>query len=229
MSILGKIIKQLSGDASAANPDVVIEQLPEDQKEFLDRLVDARMEQTQAIKSKRKHEYEAKREEFVEQLFGQAKDMSLRLQEFQDHVAERLAEWEQVMTAYGEDPNETGSYTLTAGDMRIEVKHKRQYGYDERANIAAERVKQFLGTRVKDTTTFNLIMSLLERSDDGQFDPRKIQKLYGYETDFNDQDYSKAMEFFKESYVVQKTQTYHHFKHRSDSGKWEYLPLKYTA
>ena len=98
-------------------------------------------------------------------------------------------------------------------------------GFDERANMAAERLVDYLKRYVQQTEKgtddpmYQLAMTLLERNKSGDLDYKSISKLYDLESRF-DQEYAEIMQLFKESNVVQRNAQNFYFHRRDDVGVW---------
>ena len=110
---------------------------------------------------------------------------------------------------------------MQEGDFRLEVKCNRVKCFDERADVAAARLIDFLkawiGGREKgaDDPMYQLAMKLLERNR-----YKSISKLYDLEAQFGDPEYSQIMQLFKESNVVNGTAINFYFHQRDERGVW---------
>ena len=101
--------------------------------------------------------------------------------------------------------------------------------FDERADVAASRLIEFLQTWIQradngaNNPMYQLAMTLLERNKFGDLDYKSISKLYELENKFNDPEYSEIMQLFKESNVVEGTATNYYFEERDERGVWRKL------
>lgn len=131
------------------------------------------------------------------------------------------------MREYGAVKNEgQQSYTITDGDFKLEVKFNKVKGFDERANLAAERLVDYLKRYMAESEKgvedpmYQMAMTLLERNKTGDLDYKSISKLYELEDKF-DEEYGEIMGLFKEANVVQTTATNYYFSKRNAStGVW---------
>lgn len=134
----------------------------------------------------------------------------------------------KVMREYGQlKYSDQKSYTIVDGDFRLEVKANSVKGFDERADIAAERLVAFLkqymqqSEKGSEDPMYQLAMTLLERNQAGDLDYKSISKLYELEDKFKDPEYADIMALFKESNVVQKNATnYYFWKRNKETGVW---------
>ena len=133
-----------------------------------------------------------------------------------------------VMRDYGQLKNaDQRNYTITDGDFRLQVASNSVKGFDERADMAAERLVAYLknymqkSEKGQEDPMYQLAMTLLERNQRGDLDYKSISKLYELEDKFGDQEYKDIMMLFKESNVVQKTAVnYYFFRRHKETGVW---------
>ena len=98
--------------------------------------------------------------------------------------------------------NDQRSYTITDGDFRLEISSNKVKGFDERADLAAERLIDYLKRYMKqsekgsDDPMYQMAMTLLERNKAGDLDYKSISKLYELEDKF-DSEYSEIYDAFQ--------------------------------
>ena len=111
------------------------------------------------------------------------------------------------------------------GDMKLEVRSNKVKSFDERADLAAERLVDYLkryamgrelGT---DDPMYQLGMTMIERNRQGDLDYKSVSKLYELEDRF-DSEYTEIMDLFRESNVVYKTAVNYYFHKRDENGVW---------
>lgn len=133
----------------------------------------------------------------------------------------------KVMKEYGQvKSDEQRSYTITDGDFRLEVKSNKVKGFDERADMAADRLIDYLkrymqnSEKGSDDPMYQMAMTLLERNKMGDLDYKSISKLYELEDKF-DEEYADIMRLFKEANVVQRNAINYYFSRRNpENGVW---------
>lgn len=175
----------------------------------------------------RRETYEAMRGEFMQEVEAKVTGLVAEVKGFRDWVEKEAEAFTSVMKEYGQVKNDgQRSYTITDGDFRMEVKSNKVKGFDERADMAAERLIDYLKRYMQnsekgaDDPMYQMAMALLERNKMGDLDYKSISKLYELEDKF-DEEYADIMRLFKESNVVQRNATNYYFSRRNpDTGVW---------
>lgn len=201
-------VKSLSKEQRAA----LMAQLQQEEKE--DRIA-------------RRETYEALRGEFMHEVKANVLEMVNAVTGFRRWLEQEVDAFTQVMKEYGQvKSDEQRSYTITDGDFRLEVKSNKVKGFDERADMAADRLIDYLkrymqnSEKGSDDPMYQMAMTLLERNKMGDLDYKSISKLYELEDKF-DEEYADIMRLFKEANVVQRNATNYYFSHRNpENGVW---------
>lgn len=171
--------------------------------------------------------YEALRGEFMYDVLTRVNDVEQTVSGFKKWLDDETGAFTKVMREYGAVKNDgQQSYTITDGDFKLEVKFNKVKGFDERADIAAERLvdylKRYMAASEKgvEDPMYQMAMTLLERNKTGDLDYKSISKLYELEDKF-DEEYAEIMQLFKEANVVQTTATNYYFSKRNpENGVW---------
>lgn len=201
-------IKSLSKEQRAA----LMAQLQQEEKE--DRIA-------------RRETYEALRGEFMHEVKTNVLEMVNAVTGFRGWLEKEADAFTKVMKEYGQvKSDEQRSYTITDGDFRLEVKSNKVKGFDERADMAADRLIDYLkrymqnSEKGSDDPMYQMAMTLLERNKMGDLDYKSISKLYELEDKF-DEEYADIMRLFKEANVVQRNATHYYFSRRNpENGVW---------
>lgn len=201
-------IKSLSKEQRAA----LMAQLQQEEKE--DRIA-------------RRETYEALRGEFMHEVKTNVLEMVNAVTGFRGWLEKEADAFTKVMKEYGQvKSDEQRSYTITDGDFRLEVKSNKVKGFDERADMAADRLIDYLkrymqnSEKGSDDPMYQMAMTLLERNKMGDLDYKSISKLYELEDKF-DEEYADIMRLFKEANVVQCNATNYYFSLRNpENGVW---------
>lgn len=201
-------IKSLSKEQRAA----LMAQLQQEEKE--DRIA-------------RRETYEALRGEFMHEVKTNVLEMVNAVTGFRGWLEKEADAFTKVMKEYGQvKSDEQRSYTITDGDFRLEVKSNKVKGFDERADMAADRLIDYLkrymqnSEKGSDDPMYQMAMTLLERNKMGDLDYKSISKLHELEDKF-DEEYADIMRLFKESNVVQRNATNYYFSRRNpENGVW---------
>ena len=191
----------------------------------------ALLEQLQAEakndRQSKRESYEALRGEFMHDVLAKVETVESEVTGFKQWLEAETDAFTKVMREYGAVKNEgQQSYTITDGDFKLEVKFNKVKGFDERANLAAERLVDYLKRYMAESEKgvedpmYQMAMTLLERNKTGDLDYKSISKLYELEDKF-DEEYGEIMSLFKEANVVQTTATNYYFSKRNAStGVW---------
>lgn len=191
----------------------------------------ALLEQLQAEakndRQSKRESYEALRGEFMHDVLAKVETVESEVTGFKQWLDAETDAFTKVMREYGAVKNEgQQSYTITDGDFKLEVKFNKVKGFDERANLAAERLVDYLKRYMTESEKgvedpmYQMAMTLLERNKTGDLDYKSISKLYELEDKF-DEEYGEIMSLFKEANVVQTTATNYYFSKRNAStGVW---------
>lgn len=171
--------------------------------------------------------YEALRGQFMNDVLTRVNDVEQTVSGFKKWLDGEVTAFTKVMREYGAVKNDgQQSYTITDGDFKLEVKFNKVKGFDERADLAAERLvdylKRYMAASEKgvEDPMYQMAMTLLERNKTGDLDYKSISKLYELEDKF-DEEYAEIMQLFKEANVVQNTATNYYFsKCNAETGVW---------
>ena len=175
----------------------------------------------------KRESYEALRGEFMHDVLGRVESVESEVSGFKKWLDEETAAFTKIMREYGAVKNEgQQSYTITDGNFKLEVKFNKVKGFDERADMAAERLVDYLKRYMEasekgvEDPMYQMAMTLLERNKTGDLDYKSISKLYELEDKF-DEEYAEIMGLFKEANVVQTTATNYYFsKRKPENGVW---------
>lgn len=188
----------------------------------------------QADDSRRRHAYETLRHQFASDVEYKLIPIVNDVKRFHGWLIGECEMFRNAMRSYGRlrRGEEQSSYSIIDNDFKIEVKSSRVKSFDERADLAAERLinylRQYVGRTDKGTEDpmYQLAMTLLERNKQGDLDYRSISKLYGLESRF-DEEYSEIMQLFKESNVMYKTAVNYYFYKRDSEDVWRKVELSF--
>lgn len=194
----------------------------EDRKKLLE---DLKQEERQAAQERR-DAYEALRATFMLDVKNKLIPVVEDVKSFKTWIEKETEAFREMMRDYGQlRKDEQLSFTLVDGDMKLEVRSNNVKTFDERADMAAERLVEYLKKWVdrsdkgQDDPMYQLAMTLLERNKQGDLDYKSISKLYEMEDRFDD-EYKSIMDLFRESNVVTKTAINYYFSMRDQNGVW---------
>ena len=175
----------------------------------------------------KRESYEALRGQFMYDVLTRVNDVEQTVSGFKKWLDDEVTAFTKLMREYGAVKNDgQQSYTITDGDFKLEVKFNKVKGFDERADLAAERLVDYLKRYMEasekgvEDPMYLMAMTLLERNKTGDLDYKSISKLYELEDRF-DEEYAEIMQLFKEANVVQNTATNYYFSKRDpENGVW---------
>ena len=175
----------------------------------------------------RREAYEALRCEFMHAVRGKAEALTEDVTGFKKWLEGETDSFTAVMKEYGQvKSGEQMSYTIVDGDFKLEVKSNKVKGFDERADMAAERLIDYLKRYMQrsdkgaDDPMYQMAMTLLERNKMGDLDYKSISKLYELEDKFEG-EYAEIMRLFKEANAVQRNaRNYYFWKRNPENGVW---------
>ena len=207
---------------SKKNLSILDKLSPEERKELLNTLQQEDAEQ----KLELRNTYEKLRHNFAVDVMGKVTSLTVKVKDFKDWLDGESECFRELMAEYGQLRNgEQQSYTILDGDFKLEVKSNKVKQFDERADIAAQKLMDYLDNYIKnsdkgsDDPIYQLAMSLLERNRQGQLDYKSISKLYELEGKF-DSEYKQIMDLFRESNVVMATAINYYFSICDEHHVW---------
>ena len=157
--------------------------------------------------------YEGIRAELVQKVENKVRSVCDEVKGLHAFCVDEIGAFRQVLAEYGQLRREGQmSFTVQEGCFRIEVRSNKVKRFDERADIAASRLIEFL-------------QQWIEGKDAGSDDPmyKSISKLYELEDKFDDPEYTAIMNLFKESHLVEGTATNFYFFEKDKMGVWKKL------
>lgn len=185
----------------------------------------------EAKESKQRREaYEEMKMDAIVSLITMAKDINKELTEFKKHSFDTMDALYELLKEYsGRHAEGKGNFKIEFDNLKVEYNKQGKGSYDERATEAEKYIFDFIESRYSgDEGTKEFILSLLERKK-GELDPDNIQKLYKYEGKFNDPNFSKACELFRESYQYSHSKDYIRFYEKDERGQWKNILLQFSA
>lgn len=198
-------------------------------KELAELAKKKREEERQASLVKRQA-YESIRAEVVQKIAIKVMAVIEEVTGLHGFVTSETTAFREILAEYGQlrNPGQLG-FTLKEGDFKIEVKSNKVKRFDERADVAAARLVEFLLDWVKQTPEgtenlmYQLAMTLLERNKYGDLDYKSISKLYEMEERFGSDEYSAIMKLFRESNIVEGNAINFYFYKKDAMGVWRKL------
>ena len=201
----------------------------------LEALLASKRESERSNRLRQREAYEGIRSELVHRIKTKVMQESESIYDLFKFIQEETEAFYKVMVEYGQLRHENQqSYTIQDSDFKIEVKSNKVKKFDERADMAASRLIDFLNKWMQKSEKgtndpmYQLAMTLLERNKVGELDYKSISKLYELEDQFNDSEYSAIMQLFKESNVTLGNAVNYYFSRKTERGVWIKVELSFN-
>ncbi len=198
--------------------------------EQLEALLEKRKAAERKAKEKAKNAYLEKREMLINDLSGFAVSLQNQMMDLKYEAFSEITKFREMMLEYGDirgGENNKGSFELKNDNYKIRFMSQVNKCFDERAELAEKKLKEFLATFVKkaNKSAYMIIMALLERnSKTGDFDINLINRLYAMREQFNNPLWIEALDMFQESYSPYGTAQYIQF-YKKDPNTNGWLPI----
>lgn len=197
------------------------------------KLAAAKQEQADALKKERE-QYVKLRDTTIINLCAKATGLSEMLTAFNDMAFKAMQLQQEALAKYGKmRKNSKGGFMLTTedGEFRIKYAYNSESYYDERADKAAELLKDFINDFIKkkDKGAAAMIMDLLARNNKGQLEYGRISKLYSREKDYTDPRWVEAIQLFKDSYQQRDSKYQLYFYKRNAKNEYDLINLNFSA
>lgn len=170
------------------------------------------------------------REALIDDVFNRIVHLHEQMSEVKRRVTVSIREYlDSVAESYGEDWQGAATLSDFGGQRKVEVKIKKFLGFDERIQLAKQKIDQCLeswseGARRELTT---LVKAAFQSDSQGKLNAHNILSLLKYEID--DPVWQDAMGLIKSSMKVERAKDYYRFMMRDDDGNWETVQLNFAA
>ena len=146
----------------------------------------------------KRESYEGLRSQFMHDVFSKVEKVESEVSGFKKWLDGETSAFTKMMREYGAVKNDgQQSYTITDGDLKLEVKFNKVKGFDERADLAAERLVDYLKRYMQasekgvEDPMYQMAMTLLERNKTGDLDYKSISKLYELEDKLDGRSFAR--------------------------------------
>ena len=194
--------------------------------EDADDLLKALQAKKQQDKVNKREAYESLRKDFMDDVRIAVLQLRDEVVKFKETMDKNSGAFRDVMAEYGQlRHDDQQGFTIIEGDFKLSVKFNKVKQFDERADMAAQKLIDYLSAYIEksdkgtEDPIYQLAMSLLERNRQGKLDYKSISKLYELEDKFDD-EYKNIMDLFRESNVVQSTVTNYYFWQIDEKHVW---------
>lgn len=153
---------------------------------------------------------------------------------FKKWLMDEVEGFRAIMAEYGEIGTKQMSFTVAGDNFKMAVKTNKVKKFDERADMAAQRLIIFLKEWIRgqkegtENPMYQLAMLSIERNSKGDLDYKRVSDLYKLETGFNSPEYTAIMELLRESHIVEGTATHYYFWKKDEHGVWRKIEISFN-
>lgn len=173
--------------------------------------------------------YEGIRAELITNTERKVRAVCTEVQGLFQYCQDEVLAFREIMLEYGQLKlgDKQMSFKIQDGKFKVDVRASKVKRFDERADVAAARLIEFLQGWIagkedgQDNPMYQLAMTLLERNKYGDLDYKSISKLYDLKERFADPEYTAIMKLFEESHLVEGTVINFYFFEKTDLGVWK--------
>ncbi|WP_348726060.1 DUF3164 family protein [Parabacteroides goldsteinii] len=173
--------------------------------------------------------YEGIRAELITNTERKVRAVCTEVQGLFQYCQDEVLAFREIMLEYGQLKlgDKQMSFKIQDGKFKVDVRANKVKRFDERADVAAARLIEFLQGWIagkedgQDNPMYQLAMTLLERNKYGDLDYKSISKLYDLKERFADPEYTAIMKLFEESHLVEGTVINFYFFEKTDLGVWK--------
>lgn len=173
--------------------------------------------------------YEGIRAELITNTERKVRAVCTEVQGLFQYCQDEVLAFREIMLEYGRLKlgDKQMSFKIQDGKFKVDVRANKVKRFDERADVAAARLIEFLQGWIagkedgQDNPMYQLAMTLLERNKYGDLDYKSISKLYDLKERFADPEYTAIMKLFEESHLVEGTVINFYFFEKTDLGVWK--------
>ncbi|WP_281683391.1 DUF3164 family protein [Zunongwangia profunda] len=188
----------------------------------------------QAELAKQKKKYEADRDETINFLVNRAIQANEVLKELKELCENKMEIQAEALNDYGMmRSNSKGGFSITnsEGDYRVTRRRDTEPKWDERSTKAQELIKDFLTDTVKkrDLDLFEMLMSFIERNENGDLEYARVMILIQHEKKFNDPRWLEGLRLIKESYSSHLKGFGYELKKKGKNGKFQTIQLNFSS
>lgn len=178
--------------------------------------------------------YEGLKAGFMEEVLDRVCIQAHNVFKFHSYLTNEVEGFRQIMAEYGAINSKQMGFRLVHENFKLEVKTNKVKKFDERADMAAQRLIVFLKEWIKgqqegaDNPMYQLAMMSIERNRQGDLDYKQVSNLYKLETGFADPEYTAIMELFRESHTVEGTATHYYFWRKDENEVWRKIEVSFN-
>ena len=123
------------------------------------------------------------------------------------------------------------SITNEQGTGKLVFEYSERMMFDETADAGIELLQTVLKDKFesRNKTMYQVINKLLTRTRTGDYDPKMLIQLRGFEKQIDDPRFSKAIKILTDAQKVHKTSNYVRAYVKNEQGQWKDISLQFSA
>jgi len=170
-----------------------------------------------------------KRDRVVESVLKDALRLHNEIMEKKAKMTARIDEYlESVAGSYGEKWKGNASIPNFAGDKMIEISIKDLIEFDEKLQIAKQKIDRCIHRWTENTNEAleKLVTKAFRTDAKGKLNKKLILQLLSY--NIKDAEWVEAMEIIRNSIRVVNSNTYYNFSVRDEDGRMKQISLNFS-
>lgn len=212
-------------------PQIDLDDLTEEQ---LATAIEKKRKQKAQKREQAKKRYEAARDVAGSLLLVNAQDLHTALSKFKKLCHTTMETQHEATVNYGAvNRRSKGGFSIQASDGSWKVTRRRDtnHSWDERSNKGVALIKDFLGDKVKKAAQkeYDIIMSFLERNQQGDLEYSKVMQLLQHKDKYQDQRWVEGCTLVLEGYNINFKAYNYEFKTKNPEGGWINLSLNFSS
>jgi hypothetical protein len=200
--------------------------------EELEQMLQEKKAAETAKRAKERELYELERTTFVNKVFGEAVAYNEIMRDFKNNLHKEFVKWEERLNEYGGiRSNSKGGFSLVSADGQKKVTRIRatKPEWDERSKKGEALIIAFLSDKIKDEKIHKLVMSFLERNEQGELEYARVMNLLNMKSDFDDERWLEGLTLMQESYSLNLRAYNYLFKQLDETGKWRNVDINFSS
>ena len=202
--------------------------------EQLEEALKSKKKRAKVKREKERKEYEGNRDLRVNSIITRAKQLSNLLESFKADCHQIMDEQFESLKGYGAiRSNSKGGFSVvhSCGDIKVVRTRSTQPHWDERSKKAVELINSFLHDTIKkkDVDTFELLLSFIQKNDNGDLEYSRVMILLGHQDRYDDPRWVEGLKLIRESYSVHLTGYGYDFKIKDEKGKWKNINIQFSS
>ena len=185
-------------------------------------------------RSKKRKTYEKNREKRIQKAIKGVSRIEQLICDFKEEIGTMMAEQHAELDEFGMIPLKSkGGFSIISNDGNFKITRSRDTDpkWDETAIKGASLIKEFLvkqGEHQGDPSIHNLLMSLLQKNEQGDLEFSKVMLFLQHEDSFQDPMWVEGLRLLKEGYRVEFKKFGYQFFKKDPEGKFKAISINFS-